>query len=88
MLGGKEEGAEAVPGPACPFSGWASEIFLKLSSPNFLSREHWVLEVIRIRQMKCKLRQPRIHMRVHASHHQSRICKSWALCPKPRALPP
>lgn len=49
MLGGKEEGVEVVFGFVCFFSGWVLEIFLKFSFLNFLFREYWVLEVIRIR---------------------------------------
>lgn len=35
-----------------------------LSSPNFLSSEGWVLEVLRVSRMTCKLRPP--HTRMHA----------------------
>lgn len=37
-------------------------------SPNFLPREDWISEVIGIRWMKCKLRQPHIHTYTHSMH--------------------
>lgn len=47
-------------------SGWTclslQWMGLRMFSPNFLSREDWILQVIRIRRKKCK---PRLHMHTH-----------------------